>query len=131
MELGKETLTRPEHSRAMMGNQNAAKPMRLVSDMLRRIALQEPEKLRKACRKLYAKASAGDVLAFRELADRIEGKVITQVSVSSTHTVIDADLLSEAGKLLQQITGQTLPAEVIEDVSVRVLTELEVDPDSE
>ena len=113
MELGNETLTRPEHSRAMMGNQNAAKPMRLVSDMLRRIALQEPEKLRKACRKLYAKASAGDVLAFRELADRIEGKVITQVSVSTTHTVIDADLLSEAGKLLQIISGNaTLPAMV-------------------
>lgn len=106
MELSAET--RKDISTRMLGNQNAAKPMRLVSDMLRRIALQEPEKLRKACRKLYAKASAGDVQAFRELADRIEGKVIQQVSVNSTTTVIDADLLSEAGKLLQIIAGQPL-----------------------
>ena len=80
---------------------------------------------------LLSKAEDGDVAAIKEIADRIEGKVITQVSVSSTHTVIDADLLREAGKLLQIMAGQPLPADVIEDVSVRVLTELEVDPDSE
>ena len=115
---------------APIGNTNGSKPFRLVSDTLRRIAVQEPHRLRAACEKLFDKAGE-DVAAFREIADRIEGKVITQVSVSTTHTVIDADLLSEAGKLLQIMAGQPLPADVIEDVSVRVLTELEVDPDSE
>ena len=121
---------RAEISAKMMGNQNAKRENRMVSDMLRKLAKQNPHKLRLACEGMLDKA-ATDVQAFNAIADRIEGKVITQVSVSTTHTVIDADLLSEAGKLLQQITGQTLPAEVIEDVSVRVLTELEVDPDSE
>ena len=62
---------------------------------------------------LLSKAEDGDIAAIKEIADRIEGKVITQVSVSTTHTVIDADLLSEAGKLLQIISGNaTLPAMV-------------------
>ena len=113
-----------------IGNQNAGKPNRMVSDMLRRLATQNPHKLRLACEGMLDKA-ATDVQAFNAIADRIEGKVITQVSVSTTHTVIDADLLSEAGKLLQIMSGQSLPVDVIEDVSVRVLTELEVDPDSE
>lgn len=126
MELSAET--RSDISARMQGNQNAAKPFRLVSDMLRRIATQEPEKLRKACSKLFDKAG-DDVQAFREIADRIEGKVITQVSVSSTHTVIDADLLSEAGKLLTLIAGkqivdsvalQAVEAEIIEHESPEV-----------
>src|SRR3990172_2448104 len=80
------------HSLRMQGNQNAAKPFRLVSDMLRKIALQEPEKLRKACRKLYAKASAGDVQAFRELADRVEGKVHSQDAQNQIKIIIAKDL---------------------------------------
>ena len=70
---------------------------------------------------LLSKAEDGDVAAIKEIADRIEGKVITQVSVSTTHTVIDADLLSEAGKLLQIMSGQvpeSLPAEVVEVLEV-------------
>ena len=99
----------------MQGNQNAAKPMRLVSDMLRRLAVQEPHRLRAACEGMMERATT-DPAAFREIADRIEGKVITQVSVSTTHTVIDADLLSEAGKLLQIMSGHTLD-------TARVLTD--------
>ena len=66
--------TRQDISERMQGNQNAAKPFRLVSDTLRRIALQEPHRLRAACEKLFDKAG-DDVQAFREIADRIEGKV--------------------------------------------------------
>jgi hypothetical protein len=96
-------------SRSMLGNQNARQPARLISDTLRKIAIQEPNRLRTLCDKMMTKAE-DDVQAFREIADRIEGKVITQVSISSTNFVIDAALLSEAGKLLQLISGDaTLP----------------------
>ena len=114
MGLPAET-TKQKISQAMIGNQNARAPARLISDCLRKIAVQNPERLRIICDKMLDKAQ-DDVAAFREIADRIEGKVITQVSVSTTHTVIDADLLSEAGKLLQIMSGHTLD-------TARVLTD--------
>lgn len=71
----------------MIGNQNAAKPMRLVSDMLRRLAVQEPHRLRAACEKLFDRAGE-DVAAFREIADRIEGKVQSNDNTPSIKVVI-------------------------------------------
>ena len=66
--------SKEEISARVTGNSYALRG-RLVSDTLRRIAIQNPGKLGKACLKLYTKAIKGDVQAFRELADRIEGKV--------------------------------------------------------
>ena len=106
------------HSLRMQGNQNAAKPFRLVSDMLRKIALQEPEKLRKACRKLYAKAAAGDVQAFRELADRVEGKVQSQDAQNQIKIIIAKDL-SMFTAIVQPESSQ----EVLEGQSVNVSDE--------
>ena len=57
------------------GNKNATKEHRLVGDMLRRVATQNKDRLRAACEKLLSKAEEGDVTAFRELADRVDGKV--------------------------------------------------------
>jgi len=108
---------RAEISAKMMGNQNAKRDNRMVSDMLRKLAKQSPHKLRLACEGMLDKA-ATDVQAFNAIADRIEGKVITQVSINSTHTVIDADLLTEAGKLLEMMTGDA--SRVIEHESPEV-----------
>ena len=94
-------------SKAMQGNQNARPAHRLISDTLRMIAVQNPKRLRTICDKMMTKAE-DDVLAFREIADRIEGKVALQIQSNTTVTVIDADLLREAGYLLSQI-GTTLP----------------------
>ena len=105
MAIGNETLTRPEHSKAMMGNQNASKPFRLVSDTLRRIAMQEPHRLRAACEKLFDKAG-DDVQAFRELADRIEGKV-----ASNEQQTVRVVLVKDITQLMP-IDGQ---AEVVTD----------------
>lgn len=63
-----------------IGNKNATKENRLVGDMLRRIAKQNPEKLRKACEKVLDKAIEGDVSAFKEFADRLDGKSVQPVS---------------------------------------------------
>jgi hypothetical protein len=100
-------------SRSMLGNTNKS-PARIVSECLKRIAVQNPDKLRKACEKMFEKAQKGDSLAFREIADRIEGKVITQLNISSTALVIDASLLSEAGKLLEIIAGTVVEPEALE-----------------
>jgi len=97
-------------SRSMQGNTNS-QPARIVSEVMRRIAVQEPHKLRKVCEAMYRKAAKGDSNAFTVIADRIEGKVALQIQSSSTLTIIDADLLREAGYLLTQI-GATLPPPV-------------------
>ena len=67
-------------SRAMQGNQNARPAHRLISDTLRMIAVQNPKRLRTICDKMMTKAE-DDVQAFREIADRIEGKVSSQEHV--------------------------------------------------
>lgn len=60
---------------APKGNKNAVKENRLVGDMLRRIAKQNPNRLRAACEKLLSEAEQGNIVAFKEFADRIDGKV--------------------------------------------------------
>src|SRR3990172_1854683 len=104
-------------SRALQGNQNASKPFRLISDTLRKIAVQQPERLRRMCERMMDKVEQeGDVMAFREIADRIEGKVALQITSTSTMINIDAELLTAAGNLLNQIVsrGTQLEAEIIQ-----------------
>ena len=56
------------------GNQNAVKRSRLVGDTLRKVAVQNPEKLRKACETLLDKMVEGDISAFKEFRDTLDGK---------------------------------------------------------
>ena len=65
---------------------------------------------------MVRKAEEGDMVAVREIADRIEGKVALQIQSTTTHTLIDADLLSEAGKLLTLISGHATLAPLVEIV---------------
>ena len=60
---------------APLGNKNAVKGNRLVGNALRRLAVQNPKKVKKACEALMNKAIEGDVSGFREFADRLDGKV--------------------------------------------------------
>lgn len=60
---------------APKGNKNSSKQNRLVGDTLRRVAKQNPKRLRAACEKLLSQAEEGNVVAFKEFADRIDGKV--------------------------------------------------------
>ena len=69
---------------APKGNQNAAKPGKLIADTLRRVAVQNPEKIRKACEKLLDKMEEGDIVAFREFADRIDGKAVQSTEMTLT-----------------------------------------------
>lgn len=123
-------------SLGLVGNRNGVKDLpKPISDALRKYYLCDPKRKRldALIGGLAKKANAGDVQAFREIADRIEGKVITQVSVSNTNLTIDADLLTEAGKLLTLIAGkhivdsvtlQAVEVEIIEhDDTARVATD--------
>lgn len=56
------------------GNQRAVKQNRIVGDTLRRIAKQNKKKLRAACEKLLDQAVEGDISAFREFRDTLDGK---------------------------------------------------------
>ena len=60
---------------AAQGNTYSSKENRLWANTLRRVAAQDPEKLRKIAEALYAKAAEGDVQAAKEIGDRLDGKV--------------------------------------------------------
>ena len=59
---------------APFGNKNGLKKNRLVGDALRRIAVQNKKKLRAACEKLLDQAVDGDIAAFREFRDTLDGR---------------------------------------------------------
>ncbi len=59
---------------APTGNQNAKK-QRFISDALRRKLIQDPERAARIAEKVLEQAEEGNLLAFKELMDRTEGKV--------------------------------------------------------
>ena len=59
---------------APLGNQNSTKSKRLWGETIRRVAIQEPERLRRIAEALYDKAAEGDIQAAREIGDRLDGK---------------------------------------------------------
>jgi len=61
------------------GNQNAVKRSRLVADTLRKVAVQNPKRLRAACEALLEKAENGDAQAFKEIRDTLDGKPIQAI----------------------------------------------------
>ena len=65
------------------GNKYSSRSNRLWAETLRRVAVQEPQKLRAIAECLYRKAAEGDVAAAKEIGDRIDGKA--QSSVDITH----------------------------------------------
>ena len=59
---------------APLGNQNAKKQNHLMTDTLRRVVTQNPDKIRKACEKLVNDAEEGNLYSLREVFDRLDGK---------------------------------------------------------
>lgn len=67
---------------APKGNRNAAKG-KLFEGVLRRALMEnDGEKLRKIAEMIVSKAEAGDLMAARELMDRLDGKPKQQVELS-------------------------------------------------
>jgi len=64
---------------AQEGNNNAAKSKREVTDALRRVVTQNPEKIQKACEKVLDDAVEGNLAAFNVIADRLDGRPIQAI----------------------------------------------------
>ena len=58
---------------APLGNKNAAKG-KLFYDQLRKIAVQNPDRLHKVAESLFSAAEAMEPWAVKELLDRLDGK---------------------------------------------------------
>lgn len=67
---------------APKGNTNATKEKRLITDALKRVVTQNPEKLRKACEKILDDAVDGSLGAFSVISDRLEGKPAQSVTLA-------------------------------------------------
>lgn len=65
------------------GNDYGTKKYKIWGETLRRIAIQDPEKLRKIAEALYQKASEGDVQAVKEIGDRLDGKAHQSMDVQA------------------------------------------------
>lgn len=68
-------------SGAPLGNTNAAKG-KLFYDQLRKIAIQNPNKLRNVAESLFAAAEAMEPWAVKELLDRLDGKAVQQTELT-------------------------------------------------
>jgi len=66
---------------APLGNTNAAKG-KMFYDQLRKIAIQNPEKLRNVAESLFAAAEAMEPWAVKELLDRLDGKAVQQTELT-------------------------------------------------
>ena len=71
---------------APKGNQNGRKENRLITDALRRVVTQNPEKLKIACEKVLEDAMEGDKYALSFIADRLDGKPSQSVDMTVTQT---------------------------------------------
>lgn len=67
---------------AAIGNDYSKRSNRLWADTLRRIAVQDPQKLRRIAEALYDKAAEGDIAAAREIGDRLDGKANATVDIT-------------------------------------------------
>lgn len=64
------------------GGRGKAKP---ISDMYRRIIADE-RRLKRYCMSVYRAAIQGDMVAAKEIADRLEGKPLQSIDVTDTRT---------------------------------------------
>jgi len=66
---------------APIGNKNGSKG-KLFYDHLRKVAVQEPHKLREVAEGLFEAARAMEPWAVKELIDRLDGKAVQQTELT-------------------------------------------------
>ena len=62
------------------GNTNSSKSNRLWANTIRKIAVQNPQRLHRIAEALYAKAEEGDLQSVKEIGDRLDGKPATVIA---------------------------------------------------
>ena len=78
----------------MAGNPNptGGKPDKLIRDALKAAIRQEPEKLKRIAKKMLDLAEEGNVPAFKEITDRIDGKAVQPIVGDDEHPPVQASL---------------------------------------
>ena len=71
----------PETRGAPLGHANASTANRLWKSLLKRKAIQEPDRLGRIAEQLFKLAEAGDLKAIQELGDRLDGKPASQLEL--------------------------------------------------
>lgn len=74
-------MSAPRQRGGQPGNRNGAKD-RPWEAALRKIATQDPDRVRRIAEKLYDEAEAGNMFAVRELFERLDGKVAQRVEAT-------------------------------------------------
>lgn len=69
------------------GNKLGAKKGQFGHELHKAITQGDPEQLRKIAEKLLAMALGGDLMAIREVADRLDGKAVQTVHATVDHTL--------------------------------------------
>ena len=64
------------------GNPAGKSKTKPISDMYRKLLVQNPEKLERFCMQQIDKACEGDTAAIKEITDRVEGKALQSLDVS-------------------------------------------------
>jgi hypothetical protein len=77
-----------------------SKVPKLITDTLLKVATQNPDKLRLACEKLLDKMVEGDISAFREFTDRLEGKAIQGIEGPGENGEITVTIKSQDANVL-------------------------------
>jgi hypothetical protein len=90
------------------GNKLAARS-KLFGKELQKVLTQSPNKLRAIAEKLVAKAEEGDMLAIREIADRLDGKAHQTVHATVEHTVETGDASSLETRLASALHARAAP----------------------
>lgn len=62
---------------------------KMIRDTLLGAARQNPAVLKNACEAMWLKAGNGDVSAFKEIADRIDGKTVQAIVGSDEHVPVN------------------------------------------
>ena len=78
-----------------VGNKNATKDKRLITNALNKVVVQNPDKLKAACEKVLDDAVDGNLASLAFISDRLEGKPAQSVTVGGDAenplTLLDAN----------------------------------------
>lgn len=96
---------------AAEGNKYSSKSNRLWGETLRRIAIQDPQKLRAIAEALYSKAAEGDIQAAREIGDRLDGK--SPATLDVTHHEGESVNERQAKEMAQEFLNRAARTESV------------------
>jgi hypothetical protein len=95
-----------QFKKGISGNPGGRPRTKIFTDAIRRYLHNNPAEADKVAKAILGKMKAGDVSAFREVLDRVEGAVTNQVDLNVTEQGI-VDRLNGARERLARLKGGT------------------------